>query len=119
MPTEGDEGRRTLSRAISTPLNRGPGSASSVRSSVELEEVLRQRLRLMAILPAVGLTVLMVVGLAVSWRQYLAAPSELFTRVPYYGILALVTLSCSVVAILMSPGRRSPPFSAGSSTSTC
>lgn len=106
MPTPADEGRRTLSRAISTPLNRGPGSASSVRSTVELEEVLRQRLRLMAILPAVGLTVLMLVGLAVSWRHYVAVPSELFTRVPYYGILALATLSCSVVAILMSPGRR-------------
>ncbi|MCE9601916.1 MAG: serine/threonine protein kinase [Gemmatimonadetes bacterium] len=78
-----------------------------MRSAGELEEVLRQRLRLMAILPAVGLTVLMAVGLAVSWRRYVAAPAELFTRVPYYGILALVTLSCSVVAILMSPRRRS------------
>ena len=107
MPSQNDDGRRTLSRAVSAPLKRGPGSSTSVDSADELEAVLRQRLRLMAILPAVGLTVLMAVGLAVSWRTYLAAPSALFTRVPYYGILALVTLSCSVVAIMMSPHRRS------------
>ena len=83
VPRAGGQGRRTLSRATASPAGHGPGSATSVQSTSELEELLRSRLRLMAILPTIGISALIAVGLAVSWRHLIDVPAELFTAPPF------------------------------------
>ncbi|MFI5310230.1 MAG: serine/threonine-protein kinase [Gemmatimonadales bacterium] len=95
-----------LRRALAAPLRGGPGGAASVRSTSELEQLLRRRLRSMAILPGIGITVLISAGLAVSGRRFLDAPGELFTAPPFYGIMLLVVAECAVVSFVLSPRRH-------------
>ncbi len=102
----GTNGRlRYVSRAHSAGRRRGPGASAAVRYPSELAEVLRRRLRLMAILPLAGISALLVIGFTVNWRRFVASPAELFTTVPYYGIMALVVCVCAMVTIVLAPGR--------------
>ncbi len=96
---------RYVSRANSAGRRRGPGDSAAVRYPSDLEDVLRRRLRLMAILPLVGIGALLIIGLLSGWQRYMASPAELFTRVPYYGIMSLVMVVCAIVTIVLAPGR--------------
>ena len=60
----------------------------------------------MAILPGIGILLLLVVGLAVSGRRFVDSPAELFSTAPYYGIMMLVVLVCGFVAVVLAPHRR-------------
>jgi serine/threonine-protein kinase len=81
--------------------------ATAVVPVGEIREVLRRRLRALALFMAVGIAVTRGIGLVFALPDLLANPLAAFTRPPCYGNAFVVVGVEAVLVVLLSP-RRSP-----------
>jgi serine/threonine-protein kinase len=72
----------------------------------DVRELLRYRLRLIALFVALGLALTRGVGLLFDYPWVLAEPWAAFTRPPCYGNAALVVCLQVVLLVVLAPGRR-------------
>ena len=82
-----------------------PNTSAPVRTSGELEERLRRRLRVTSVIWATATAVLATTTVLARSAQISADPLTFWTEPPLPGVLFLISLLTVIVAWLLSPGR--------------
>jgi hypothetical protein len=80
-------------------------AAERRQSEAEVREALRQRLRAVALLLAIGIAIARGIGLVFAYPRLLADPLSAFTQPPCYGNAALVLCLEVLAVVLLAPGR--------------
>src|SRR5687767_7087968 len=94
-------------RSTGTAFRYSADDARPVRTSEELQELLRRRLRLISTIVACTTGSLALVAGLIRYRVIAAAPATLFTEPPLPGALLLLALVAGALVWALAPGQQS------------